>query len=60
MPCNRSMCAAIEEKLDSKHNASMLHMMAVLEQEGPAFAERPISTLLGSILFVLVAALPSS
>jgi hypothetical protein len=42
-----SVLAAIEEKLETKRH-NMLHMMAVLEQEGPAFAERAISTILGS------------
>lgn len=41
--------AALEEKLGDKKPGHMLHMMSVLEQEGPAFAERPVSTLLGSI-----------
>lgn len=39
------MRAAIEDKLQGKN---MLHMMAVLEQEGPAFAERQLSTLVGA------------
>lgn len=44
------MCAAINEKQEPKHQANMLHMMAVLEQEGPALAERSVSTLFGSFL----------
>jgi hypothetical protein len=33
--------------LDKLKNKSMLHMMAVLEQEGPTFVERPLVSLLG-------------
>lgn len=37
--------AAVGEKLEGKN---MLHLMSVLEQEGPAFAERSLITLMGT------------
>lgn len=55
--CLSAMCTALDEKLEAKHHANMLHMMSVLEQEGPAFAERPISTLLGKLMCFLPSSL---
>eukprot|EP00892_Ulva_mutabilis_P000859 jgi/Ulvmu1/10774/UM069_0008.1 len=40
----REFVKSVGEKLEGKN---MLHLMSVLEQEGPAFAERPLVTLMG-------------
>lgn len=40
----REFVKSVEDKLEGKN---MLHLMSVLEQEGPAFAERSLVTLMG-------------